>query len=150
VPGHRRDGFEFLFALDVDRSDACPQRGFDLGCGLADSGIDAPCRGNAGFERSMEFAAAHHVHARAEVTEQAEHREVCIALHGKADEWINRRERFAESLIVGGQRRGRIDERRRADLFRDRRDVDVLGVEAAGSMLEVVHARGRISGDVSV
>ena len=146
MAGHHRDRLEFLFTLDVDRSDSRPERGFDFGGGLADPGIDASGRRNSRFECSMEFAAAHHVHARSKAAQQAENREIGIALDRKTDERMNGCECVAESLVVRGQRGGRIDEGGGADLFGNRRDVDFFGVEAAGSVIEVVHACGRVIG----
>ena len=96
-------------------------------------------RRDAGRSARCQFAARHHVGAGAEPGQRPDHRLVGIRLHGVADQRPHVGEGAGEHLVVPRQGRGRIAVERRADLGREPVEGDVLGVEHAAAIVEVMH-----------
>ena len=71
--------------------------------------------------------------------QRAQHRLVGVGLDGKADERVLPGEGFGQHAVVPLQRRRRIAIERRAHLGGEARERDILGVEHAVLVMEVVH-----------
>ena len=69
----------------------------------------------------------------------AQHGLVGVGLDGKADERVLAGEGLGQHAVVPLERRGRIAIERRADLGGEPREGDVLGVEHAVLVVEVMH-----------
>ena len=117
----------------------------ELARGLADAGEHDLLRRNAGRERALQLAARHHVGAGAEPRQRRDHRLVGIRLHGVADERRHVGEGLGEDAVVPLERRGRIAIERRADGLRRAREIDLLGVQHAVAIGEMVHGDSSVA-----
>ena len=89
--------------------------------------------------RTSEFAARHDVGTGTELGERLDDGLIGIRLHRVADERAHVGEGAGEDLVVPCQRRGRIAIERRADLGREAVEGDLLGMEQAAAIGEMVH-----------
>ncbi len=133
------DGFELGLGFDVETENPGVQRRLDLSRGLADAGEGDFSRSHAGFQRARQFAAGHHVHAGPERGQQRQHGLIGIGLHRVADQRVEPVERLGEDREMAADGRGRIAVERRFDIFGQRRQGDVLGVEHAVLISEMMH-----------
>ncbi len=100
------------------------------------------CGGVPGSERAAQFAFGDDVHAGAELDQRFQHRLVGVRLHGVADERVLAGEGLREHAEMPRQGRGGIAIERGFDFTRDLGEVDVLGIEAAVAVFEVLHEGG--------
>ena len=133
------DGIEFGLGFDVETENPGAQSRLDLPRGLADAGEGDFSRRHAGFERARQFAAGDHVHAGPERGQEREHGLIGIGLHRVADERVEPVERLGEDREMAADRRGRIAVERRFDARGQRRQGDVLGVQHAVPIGEMMH-----------
>ncbi len=126
-------------ALDVEAEDALLQRVGHLLARLADTGEDDLVRRHAGGEGAAQLALGDDIHAGAELGERAQHRLVGVGLDGIADERVLPGEGFRQHAVVPLQRRRRIAIEGRAHLGGEARERDILGVQHAVLVMEMVH-----------
>ena len=107
--------------------------------GLADAREHDALAWHAGGERPAQFALGDDVHAGAQAAQRPQDGLVGIRLHGVADEGVRIGEGFGEDPVVPLERRGRIAIERRADLSASVAQVDVLGVQDAVAIGEMMH-----------
>ena len=141
---HRGKPGELRLALHVELADPALERHAHLARGLAHPGKDDPVAGHACGLRAQVLAARHHVHARSERRHEPDHGLVGIGLHGVADEVRPPGQRLLEKPEMPGQRGRRIDIEGRTHLRRDVGDRDILGMEDAVTVKEMVHRRPRL------
>ena len=138
---HRQGDFvqrrQFRLALDIELMDARVQRGAHLGFGLAHAGKDDLAGGNARRQRLGQFAARHHIGARAQLRQCFENRQIVVGLDRVGDQRA-RRQRAREHLEMTLQRGGGIAIKGRADGARQFVQPHLLGAEHAIAVLEVV------------
>ena len=141
--GDRGQQFELALGLDVDAENPFVDRERELARGLADAGEHDLVRRDAGGAGALELAFGDDVGAGAELRQRAQHRLIGIRLHGVADERLHVGEGVGEHAVVPLQRRGRIAIERRADRVRELGDIDRLGVQHAGPIVEMMHGNAR-------
>ena len=133
---------ELGLALDVEAVDAELEGAAHLGVGLGDAREDDLVRRNAGGDGALELAARDHVGAGALGGEHLQHGLVGVGLHRIGEQRLDAVEGLAHHPHVAAQRCRRIAVERRADLGREVRQVDVLGVHQAVAILEMVDQLG--------
>ena len=130
---------EFRLALDVEAEDAGLEGGGHFALRLADAREHDALWVDPRREGPAQLTLRDDVHARAEARQGGEDRLIRVRLHGVADEGVVRPEGLGEDPVMPLQRRGGIAVERRADAPGKVRQVDVLGVQAAIAVLEVMH-----------
>ena len=105
LAGNPIDVFEFFFALDVERGDACLDAHLDLFIGLADAGEDDLFRVATGLQRAEQFAGAGDVEAASFGREQLEDVQVAAAFDRVADRRVDRRKRVGELAVMAQEGR---------------------------------------------
>ncbi len=93
----------------------------------------------------FEFAAGDNIGTGAETGESLQHCEVAVRFHRECNQRILR-QRFGENAVVALERRGRIAVERRADIARERGQIDILGMQNAIAIPEMVHSPIGIGG----
>ncbi len=136
---------ELRLTFDVEAQDAFFERIGHLTARLADAREDDLGRRHAGSSRTPELALRDDVHAGTEPTHRCKHGLIGVGFDGEADERVLVAKSVRQNLVVTLERRGRIAIEGRADLRRDTREADVLGVENAGLVVEVMHWEFRSS-----
>ena len=134
-----RDGLEFGLGFDVETENPGAQSRLDLSHGLADAGEGDFARSHPSLQRARQFAAGHNVHSGPERGQQRQHGLIGIGLHRIADERVEPVERLGEDREMAADGRGRIAVERRFDAFGQRRQGDVLGVQHAIPIGEMMH-----------
>ena len=137
--GHLAQRAQLGLALDVEAEDALLQRVGHLLARLADAGEDDLVCRHAGGERAPQLALGDDVHAGAKLGERAQHRLVRVGFDGIADERVLPGEGFRQHAVVPLQRRRRIAIERRSHLGGEARERDILGVQHAVLVMEMVH-----------
>ena len=133
---------EFRFAFDVEAEDAFAQRKRHVFAGLADAGEnDFRCR-YASRAGTPQLAFRDDVHTSAKVRQRRQDRLVRVGFDRKTNERVDALKGLGQHLVVALERRGRIAIKRRSNLGGYLRKADVLGVEHARFVMEVVHGNG--------
>ena len=96
-------------------------------------------RRHAGGSGAQQLAPGDDIGAGAEPRQRRDHRLIGIRLHRVTDERVDVGEGFREHPVMPLERRGRIAIERRADGVRQRGQIDVLGVQDAVAISEVMH-----------
>ncbi len=131
---------ELRQGFDVDLVHTMRDRAFQLGARLADAGIDDALRRHAGRARAAQLAFRYHVGARAEVGQRPDHREIAVGLDRETDQRLQVRHRLRQHPVMPRQGGGRVAIERCAYRVGDARDGDILGMQRAVAILEMVHS----------
>ena len=134
-------GAQLVLGLHVERVDAFIQRVGDLLARLADTGKHDALRRNARCPGAPQLAFRNHIHAGAQGTEGAQHRQIGIGFDGEADQRVAALEGIGEHTVVALQRGGRIAIKWRAHRRRECGKADIFGVQDAGPVGKMMHSR---------
>ena len=132
-------GFQFRQRFHVHLHNAAIQGEGQFGSGLADAGKHDPVGRDAAGQRLAQFALRHHIGARTEVGEGANHAQIGVCLQGIADRGLLIGEGLGEHLVMALQRGCRIAIEGRAHRFGDAGQRDVLDMQFAVYILKMIH-----------
>ena len=135
---HLIQGLKFRFALDIELIDARFEPEPHFAFGFADARKYDSVRGNARYQRFLQFAARHDVGAGTQISQGPQHCQIAVGFDRIGDQRVFG-QRLDEDAVMALQRRRRIAIKRRADARRQRRQFDVFGMECAVSVMKVVH-----------
>mmetsp|Transcript_23623 Transcript_23623/g.41909 ORF Transcript_23623/g.41909 Transcript_23623/m.41909 type:complete len:244 (+) Transcript_23623:4247-4978(+) len=138
--------FHLRFGFNVELTDAARQGQTDLVSGLADPGKNDLVARHTRRPGACIFAARHHIHAGTSLSKGPEDRDIARRFHRIADQVVHACQRLVQHCEMPQQCRRRIDVERCAHGCRDLRDGDVLGVQSAVFVNEMIHAARRLSG----
>ncbi len=126
--------------LDIEAENAGIEREGHLGSRLADAGEHDLLRRNASGQRAVDFALGDHVRAGAKPRQRADDRKVGVRLDGIAHERVHERESVGEDAVMALDGGGGIAIEGRADGARYCVERNVLGMQHAVPVIEVMHS----------
>ena len=139
LAGYQVEQFQLGSGFDIEAMDAGVQRHLHFLGGLADTGEHYLLRVATGTQHACQFAAGDDVEAGAEAREDVQDGNVGVGLDRVADLVRVVTESIDETLVVLFQRGARVDIQRCAKTFGQLGNRDILGMQFAVAVLEVVH-----------
>ena len=137
--GDLRERLQLRLGFDVEAENILLERQRHFGAGLADAGKNDLVRGHAGGAGAAQLALGDDVHPGAQARQGGEHRLIGIGLHRVAHQRRAIGEGGAEDAKMPFDGGARIAIERRADLAGNSGEIDVLGMQRAAAIGEMVH-----------
>ena len=130
---------ELAVGFDIELENARGKSKPHLLARFADAGEDDAIGRHACGKGGAYFAFAHHIRPHAAIAQRADNGDIAARLHRETEQRIERRQRFAQHGDMARKRGGRIAIKGRAHLGRDAGEGDILGMEFAVTVGEMIH-----------